>query len=128
MIQDLEDIGFFHLAELASKKSTHPKYKVGCVIVVSGRVMSLGWNQNKTHPRHANPQNSFRRTIHAEVNAIMSASDISGGIVYVYRELKNGRPALARPCNYCYKLLEEKGVKRIYYTVRSSPYWREETL
>ena len=62
--------GFFQLARNASKNSNH-KFKVGCVIAVHGKPVTIGWNVLKTHPTYT--ANSHRRSIHAEIKAITNS-------------------------------------------------------
>lgn len=119
------DKGFFRLARNASLNSNH-RYKVGCVIVVHGRPVSVGWNVIKTHPTYTNEEHP---SIHAEVKAIINARcDVTGGVAYVYRETRDGLPAIARPCDMCYNVLVEAGIKNVYYTVVCFPYWAKERI
>jgi deoxycytidylate deaminase len=105
---------YFSLAKTLSKKSNHPQYQMGCVIVKKNNVVSTGFNQLKTHPKSPHAWNM----IHAEFAAILgvSASDLEGSTVYVYRELKNHEPAMAKPCKTCHKMLFNLGVKEVYFT------------
>jgi len=114
------------LAKNVSKHSDH-RVKVGSVIVKK-RPLSVGYNKVKTHPLHADPYNSLRGSIHAEVSALLTCDDPHGGVIYVYRETKDGKPALARPCNYCYNMLQSKGIKKVFYTISEFPYWRVEEI
>lgn len=57
---------------------------------------------------------------HAETNLFrkirfldLNFSDIS---IYIYRQFKDGTPALARCCNSCERLLRDSGIKTICYT------------
>ena len=36
--------------------------------------------------------------------------------IYVYRETKSGKRAMARPCAACTKALKDLGIKKICYT------------
>lgn len=122
------DVGYFKLAKNVSKYSDY-KIKVGAVIA-NRKPIGVASNQSKTHPIHANPNTSSRKSIHAEIRAVINCGreNLNGASVYVYRQTKNGKPALARPCNYCYNYLKNMGVKRIYYTIAEYPYWKMETL
>lgn len=105
---------FFDLAKKLSYRSDHQQHRLGCVIVKKNRVISVGWNVLKTHTQSPHPY----RSIHAEFSAIIGVDkrELKGSDVYVYRENKNGTPALARPCIHCYKCLQQVGVEKIYYT------------
>lgn len=112
-----------HLAKKVAKKSTH-KYQVGAVLCKNRKPVSFGCNVPKTHPVHANPNVSVRRSIHAEIAAILAAKcGLYGTTIYIYRETKNGKPALAKPCKYCMNLLRRNGVKNIIYTIDKYPYY-----
>lgn len=118
--------GYFQLARSASKNSSYD-IQVGCVIVLHGKPVSVGWNVVKTHPIYT--ANSHRCTIHAEIKAVISAQcDLSSGIAYVYRERSNGNPALAKPCNLCYNVLAEAGIKKVFYTIDKRPYYSKENV
>lgn len=117
---------FFQLARNAAQKS-ECKVKIGCVIALHGKPIVAECNVEKSHPAYT--ANSFRETIHAEIRALIASNcDISGGIAYVYREYKNGKPALARPCGFCYNQLRKAGIKAVYYTDNKSPYWKRERV
>jgi len=103
---------------------------VGAVITNKGRVVSVGRNKNKSHPLFANGSNGIY-TIHAEVAAILAAKRkcLRGAKIWVYRETRDGKPALARPCKeVCLPLILECGIKEIIYTVSSPPYYRRMIL
>lgn len=104
---------FFDLARKLAKCSNHPKCKLGAVIVRKNRVISMGVNKLKTHPR----SNNKYKTLHAEIAAIISADrkDLRGADIYVYRENIYGL-AMAKPCESCMLAIQEAGIKNIYYT------------
>ena len=105
---------YFDLAQKLSLKSTHPKHKLGCVVVKKNEVIGLGFNKFKTHPKSKHPF----QMIHAELDATLGINRevLSGAEVYVYRETKDGAQAIAKPCPYCEAALREVGVKKVYYT------------
>lgn len=108
---------YLQLAKSASLLSTHPKYKMGAVIV-NKKPVSVGCNLFKTHPRYGNGKDDNGFTIHAEVKAVLSCprSKLEGSEIWVYRQDRMGRPALARPCEKCQQVLLEVGIKKIYFT------------
>lgn len=105
----------FSLAKKLSEKSTHHKYKHGAVLMRKNRVLSIGFNQNKTHSRSLH---AFKH-IHAETDALLSTKvkDLSDAVMYIYREDKDGNPALSRPCSSCLRSLKNAGIKKIYYSI-----------
>lgn len=96
------------------------KFKVGAVIYHGKYMIGGGCNQpRKTHPRSTNPYN----TIHAELSAVLDASsgnsayDLSRCSIYVHRITPGGKSALAKPCKWCEKLLEDVGIEDVYYSL-----------
>lgn len=119
--------GFFRLARNTAPYSDC-RIKVGAVISRKSPI-SVGFNVIRTHPRYSNPDETNTISIHAEMVALIRAGfDVGGCDIYVYRELDDGSPALARPCNLCYNELKKYGIKKIYYTIGEFPYWRCEKL
>lgn len=118
------------LLRLAKIVSAHSDYKMqmGCVIAKHSKPISIGFNRTKSHPKWMVGKNS---TVHAEAAAIMACDNynsIRGGIAYVYRELKNGMPAMARPCVNCMQLLRQCGVKKVVYSQANYPYFAIERI
>ena len=62
----------------------------------------------------------YNPSLHAEIQALNKIKyldiDFSRVEVYVYREFKNGKPALARPCVSCMEFIKDLGIKNIYYS------------
>jgi deoxycytidylate deaminase len=107
------NIKFFDLAKKVSKLSDHKNFHIGCVIVRGSRIVSVGTNKVKTHPKSRHPFFS----LHGEMAAILLAKqDLKGCEMYVFRAIKNGTWALSRPCKYCWELISESGIKKVHYT------------
>jgi deoxycytidylate deaminase len=108
---------FFDLAKKVSKLSTHRNHQIGSVIVRGSKIISVGTNKYKTHPKSPHPYGS----LHSEMAAILLAKqDVHGCDIYVYRETKAGVPALSRPCIYCYPFIAEAGLSRVHYSTNGS--------
>lgn len=107
-------MNFFELAKKLSFKSDYPPHKLGAVIVKRNSIIGIGFNKTKTHPK----AKTRYKTIHAEMAAILNTrmEDLSGCSIYIYRETKDGIPALAKPCEYCLELIKQVGIKNIYYS------------
>lgn len=121
---------FLQKAKEASEQSTFPRQHLGSVLVYGNKIIAVGFNTNKTNPKQFiyNKYRSFKEyysknngVLHAEMNALIKARfldiDWSKATLYVYRELKNGELALARPCVACQAYLLEKGVGTVIFTV-----------
>jgi len=120
-------VGYFRLARKESLKSTHD-FKVGAVLV-SRKPISVGHNVTKTHPKFSNPNLGVKTSIHAEINCLLhSEAGVAGATMYIYRETKDGEPALSRPCPECLEHLRDFGIKCVYYSVPHAPFWCSEKL
>ena len=117
---------YFKAAKAISEVSDFHRASVGCVVVYGHKIISSGYNSNKTNPTQKK-LNIHRfdvdtpATIHAEVAALLpliNRKDISFGDVslYIYREYKNGKPAMSRPCLSCMALIRQLGIRKIYYS------------
>lgn len=111
------NVKYFDLARKVSKLSDHKRFSLGAVIVDGSKIISVGANKLKTHPKSTHPYSS----LHAEMAAIISArQDLSKCDIYVYRGIKPGTPAMAKPCVYCQAMIQEAGIKNIYYTTTNT--------
>lgn len=85
-----------------------------------GRIIAQGINQRKSHPLQAKfsrfPGWSY---LHAEIAALVDArgEDLSDATMYIARVLKDGTPALAKPCKGCQKALIAFGLKDVIWTL-----------
>lgn len=119
---------YFELAKNASKFSDFHKQKIGAIIVNKSRILSVGWNTQKTstlqktyNKRASQPwTDNYPNCMHAEINALQRLpkqlrDDLSKSHLFVYRE-SNGVKRLAKPCKACEKALRDFGVVNIHYT------------
>lgn len=128
---------YFKAAKVISELSDFPRVSVGCVVVYRHKIISSGYNSNKTNPTQKR-LNIHRfnvdtpATIHAEVAALLpliNRKDINFNDVslYIYREYKNGNPALSKPCPSCLALIRQLGIRKLYYSGDNS-YINEELI
>ena len=109
------------------------KARLGAVLIYKGKVMSVGWNSNKTSPlqRELNRYRGYdvdssiaHNTLHAEVACLTKAKDLDidwgRASIFVYRIKKDGSAGLARPCKGCQALIRSMGIKNIYYSTDGS--------
>lgn len=54
--------------------------------------------------------------MHAEIDAIKKAKDVSGATIYVARVNRKGAARDSRPCSRCYEVIKSNGIKKIVYT------------
>lgn len=91
--------------------------KHGSVIVKGGRVISTGVNKERSHPRIVSTEHiKDHCSVHAEIDAIKKAKDVSGATIYVARVNKRGQHRDSRPCSRCYEAIRNNGIKKIVYT------------
>jgi tRNA(Arg) A34 adenosine deaminase TadA len=87
------------------------------------KLISLGFNQLKTHPYQKQTQekiNPTRQFLHAEIHALIQAFRVPSwsperSTMIVYRETRGGIPATSRPCEGCSEALRLAGVRRVLY-------------
>lgn len=119
-------LAFFNAARAVSKLSDFPRVAVGSVAVYKHRIISSGCNSRKTDTLQKK-YNIYRfvedtpASIHSEIaclKPLIGRKDIDFRYVdlYVYRENKNGTPMLAHPCESCFNLIRDLGIRNIYYT------------
>lgn len=106
--------------------------KVGAVIVRKNELVSVGYNQAKTHPLAAKfSKHPDAIYIHAELAAIIQATrfissqDWGHTTLYVYRtKYENGVEiqGLAKPCAGCTAAIAYCGIGKVVYTLNNSGY------
>lgn len=116
---------WFRLARIESQKSNHKQHKIGCVLVKGGSILSTGINQIRYKAIGSSHFTKWKESLHAERDALSKCSkeDIRGSSLYIYRENANGIPALSKPCSQCSYMLNELGVKKVYFTINFHPYY-----
>jgi deoxycytidylate deaminase len=108
------------LAIKQAEKSTH-NYRLGAVITKGRRVLGQGCNDAQrfqSKVRHT----SWPESRHAEVAAVMDAlrrypsDELKGSKITVVRINNQGQLRLAYPCESCYNVLSNIGVRRVIYS------------
>lgn len=129
-------MNYKHYLEIASECAKNASYsgasrvKLGCVAVYHGSVLAKGCNMDKTHTqqekyRHLRYDPKKLKTYcpskcHAEVETLSRIKyldiDFSKVTLFIYREHKDGNPALAKPCRACEKYIINLGIRKVVYT------------
>lgn len=117
------DTYFMDMCELASKRSTCIRRKVGCVIVKDNQILATGYNGSPSNTNHCTDIGCIReqlhipsgtmhekcRGAHSETNAISQAAkqgtSIKGSTLY----------CTTYPCSMCSKSIINSGIIKIYY-------------
>ena len=100
------DARLLNLARHKAEWSKDPSTKVGAVIADGNRDISHGYNgpPRNIPDEETDRATKLRRTIHAEVNAILFAQrDVSGMAMYVTHH----------PCGPCAALIAQAGIARV---------------
>ncbi len=117
---------YFNIAKSVSELSDFPRVKIGSCSVYKHKVISTGFNTQRTDPMQKK-YNRYRftedtkHTCHAELSCLKPLIgrkdiDFKNVSLYIYRQYQDGRLALSRPCPSCMKLITELGIRSIYYT------------
>jgi len=98
----------------AARRSSFYAHRVGAALFLGSRLISLGWNQHKTHPEC----NCY--TQHAEFTTICRSRKkipVSDKVIlYVARLTRTNQISYARPCPPCQRKLLDAGITKVYYT------------
>lgn len=114
MILGSKHLKGFDYARVGALRSDFPKKKAVGAAYIEGSKIIIAGNSTKTSPVAKRYGSRYER-LHAEMNCLQGI-DASGGELYVYREHRNGKIALARPCTVCIPLLLEHGCRHVFYT------------
>lgn len=120
----------FHIAREVSLQSDYSgNARIGCICMYRGCILAKGCNSDKTHTMQAhynvmrfkNCGNKYLPDkLHAEMQVISKIRyldiDWSKVHLYVYRELRDGSIAMARPCVACMSAIKALGIQHIHYT------------
>lgn len=107
----LKDKSFLAAAAKLATTSDN-RFKMACIVVRGGSVLSADINVTKTHP--TTPPNRF--STHAEIGAMNACSDPSGSTLYIARLKLDGTTAMARPCSWCMQQIQNNDIYRVVYT------------
>lgn len=87
--------------------------RVGAALLVKSRVISVGWNTHKTHPKAPT-----EHTQHAEFKVLtgVDRAKLPTAQLFVVRLGLSDQIRMAKPCGICQDWLCAVGVRRIYYS------------
>lgn len=124
---------YLDIAAECAKSATYSgpsRVKLGCVAVYHGTVLAKGCNTDKTHTNQAKynylrydagrDSRYYPDKQHAETNVLGRIKyldiDFSKVTLFIYREFKNGKPACAKPCAGCEKMIRDLKIGKVVYT------------
>lgn len=108
------DIRWLRTALQQAEKATHPKWRVGAVVVRGGSVVGQGSNRYRNSPANVGHRDV---SYHAEDVALRRAGEnSSGSTIYVARLTMGGDLGLAKPCSRCQELLDKYNVHTVVWS------------
>ena len=134
------EMRFFNVAREVSLLSNFKGPHIGAVVVEGNRILSTAYNSNKTHPlqhryniyRHFETYDHSQPKSHAEIAALspLIGKEINWNRVsiFVYREDQHGNRLCCKPCEACSRLINDLGIKNIFYINKFGNYVKEKVL
>lgn len=110
-------------AAIIGQKSDVEKQKIGAILVYKKKIISTGFNKQKSHPLQSRlnrlrccEHKRERTFIHAEIDCLRKLKKIpAGSKLFIGRIDKNGIRALSRPCEACLEYIRLCNIKEIVY-------------
>jgi len=112
-------VRYFDLCRTVAYKS-FLLYRHGALLRKGKKILSLGWNCGKTHPR-LKEFNHSSKYLHAEIHAILGLSfeELHGSTMYVVRLTAAGNLANSRPCVSCIEACRQVGISKVVYSMHA---------
>lgn len=121
-----KDAKHFEKAKKIATVSDFAKTHVGCIAIYHGKIIGVGCNTNKTHPkqkyynRFRDYSETFLPKLHAEINCLNQIRNLDINFskvqLYIYRIRKDQPFGMSRPCLSCMAAIKDLGIKEVYYT------------
>ena len=92
-------------------------YHLAAILRRRGRVIRIGINTHKTHPRFTRtyPDGTVASHMHAEMSVLRFSEP--GDTLEVLRVRKSDKQyAMAKPCNYCQAFIKASGISSVRFT------------
>ena len=97
--------------------------RVAAAVVIKNSIVSIGFNQWKTHPFQAKfSKNGNAIHLHAENHALVNAlrsipvEHLEKASIYVCRVKADNQWGLSKPCPGCMRAIASLNVKSVFYT------------
>lgn len=122
------DLKYLKVAESVANNSTYKRIHIGAILVNKNKIISSGYNHNKTHPiqklyneKYLTYQKIKGDKLHAEIDTLIKINkkESIGSTLYVFRRGKDNIYRLAKPCKACMQCIFDYGIKRIVYTIEN---------
>lgn len=111
-----KDIKRMRLAEKIAQISNHYRYKFGCILYKSNRVISMGVNKENSAPKSWVKKRP-NMNLHAEISTILGLTkdQTKQTTLYIYGTTAKGNSIVSKPCECCLQALDKMQVKRVVY-------------
>jgi len=133
-----KDIYYLGIAESVAGRSTCLRRKYGAIVVNNDEIVSTGYNgaprgeencidcgycEREIQQIPKGERYELCRAVHAEMNAVISASRRSmlGGTIYIVGLEQDGSYANPTPCIICRRLIVNAGIKKCIGMVNGVP-------
>lgn len=115
-----KDLRIQKLGKKLLKLSNHSRYKMVCLLVKGGNILSVGNNKENSAPKPFVKQYRPSMQLHAEMSCLAGVlkETSKNATVYILGETVNGTQMLSRPCPSCEGFLREMQVRRVVYENR----------
>ena len=113
MALSVTELSWLSKAVSLAHQASHTQWRVGALVVKSGRVLGSGTNRYRNHPSRVDRDGV---SYHAEEVALRRSGRVSGSTIYVARVTRSGTIGLALPCPRCQQDLLESGVTTAIWT------------
>jgi len=92
-------------------------YHLAAILRRNGRIVRMGVNTSKTHPRFKRmyEDGTYGSHMHAEMNVLRFAQEGDELEVMRWRKSDNSF-AMAKPCRHCMPHIIEAGISKVSYT------------
>lgn len=123
------DIKWFNFAKELSFLSDFKKARLGCAAVYKNRLISIGYNQMKSHSIQKiydiyRFDSDTPHRLHSEIACLVKIKnnrnydniDFRKIKLYIYRERRDESIAQSHPCKSCEMFIRELGIRDIYFT------------
>jgi tRNA(Arg) A34 adenosine deaminase TadA len=100
------------------------RHRLGAVVVYRNQVVGVGYNKVYSNEPNLHKLNG----LHAEIAALQNttARYRKGSTIYVYRLTSSNKPALAKPCCACQKIMKKMGVRHVWFSTENG--WKRISL
>ena len=92
-------------------------YHVVAILRRKKKVIKIGVNSNKTHPRFTRTYDdgTIASHMHAEMSVLRYARPGDEIEVMRFKKCEHGM-TMAKPCSHCHEFLKQSGVSKVRYT------------